>query len=318
MPSTPAATALVFATAAALSACGGDDHATELVVGDATLGGVAPAVIGATADVVMWSASTGGTTLVAGSSLASLPGTATQLATSTGPVAHDGEHVLFVADELISRAGIDGTVRRILNAVPDVLAAGGRPGSAFAWTSGPVASWGIDDTQMTATLTKIDRCDHARVTAQHVYVACDGTSGRRLLRIDQRTGDVTPVTASSTWAAMFPGGGRTGATYRGRIADADDDGALWLVEEIPSGRGIVVLEPVQGEASVLLEHLSGATAFFRSAEALYWQEGDALLTAPRAGGPASIVASLPGPAGAFADGYVYFTHGAAIERLRVE
>ena len=36
---------------------------------------------------------------------------------------------------------------------------------------------------------------------------------------------------------------------------------------------------------------------------------------PRA---ASIAASLPGPAGAFADGYVYFTHGVAIERLRVE
>lgn len=318
MPGTVAARALVVGAAAVLGACGGDDTTAEVVLRDATLGGSPPAVFGATADVVMWSASTGATTLVAGSSLASLPATGTQLATSTGPVAHDGDHVLFVADDTISRAGVDGTVRRILTAAPDVLAGGGSPAAAFAWTAGPVVSWGIDDTQLTATLTKIDRCDHARVTGQHVYVACDGTSGRRLLRIDQRTAAITPVTASSTWAAMFPGGGRTGATYRGRIADADDDGALWLVEEMPSGRGIVVLEPVQGEPSVLLEHLSGATAFFRTDDALYWQEGDALLTAPRAGGAASIAASLPGPAGAFADGYVYFTHGVAIERLRVE
>jgi hypothetical protein len=43
-----------------------------------------------------------------------------------------------------------------------------------------------------------------------------------------------------------------------------------------------------------------------------------LLTAPRTGGAASIVASDLGPVGAVADGYAYFTQGVAIERLRVE
>ncbi|HUS28509.1 MAG TPA: hypothetical protein VMZ53_08370, partial [Kofleriaceae bacterium] len=106
--------------------------------------------------------------------------------------------------------------------------------------------------------------------------------------------------------------------YEGRIVDADDSGALWLVEEMPSGRAIVVAEPVQGEASLVLPHVSRATGFFASAGSLYWQEGDELLTAPRAGGAASIVASLPGAAGAVADGYVYFVNGSAIERLPVE
>jgi hypothetical protein len=117
---------------------------------------------------------------------------------------------------------------------------------------------------------------------------------------------------------MFPGGASDGATYRGRIVHADDDGALWLVEEIPSGRGIVVSEPVQGDATVLLEHLAGASGFFATPDALYWQEDDALLSAPRAGGAAEIISSLPGPAGALADGYIYFVDGTAIKRLPLE
>jgi hypothetical protein len=302
-----------------LGACGSPDGNAELVVRDATLGGAAPVVIGATADAVMWTASAGaGTTLVGGGSLASLPAPPMQLAAASGPVAHAGNHVVFVADQTISRAGLDGVVQRVTNADVDMLAGGSGTVPVVAWSAGPVVSWGADDAQTAATLTKIDRCDHARVTTRQIFVAADGTSGRRLLRIDQRTGDITPITASSTWAPMFPGGGTTGATYRGRIVGADDDGALWLVEEMPSGRGIVVSEPVQGEASVVLEHVSGATGFFASERSLYWQEGDALLAAPRSGGAAEIIASLPGPVGALADGYVYFTDGATIERLRVE
>jgi len=145
-----------------------------------------------------------------------------------------------------------------------------------------------------------------------------GSSGPGLRRIEQNSGMITPVTASSTWGPMFPGGSPIGATYKGRIVDANDDGALWLVEEMPSGRGIVVSEPVQGDATLLLEHVNGATGFFATSDAMYWQEGDELLTAPRAGGAASIVATLPGPAGAIADGYAYFVDGNAIKRLPVD
>jgi len=306
---------------AALGACGGGGSGPtfEVVVPDATLNGAVPVVIGATADTVFWSASTGaGTTFVAGASVASLPAQGTQLATASGPVAPAGAHVLFVADQTISRVGIDGVAQRITTGAPDALAGSSDTVPVVVWTSGAVVSWGVDDMQTTATLTKIDRCDHARVTMQQIYVAADGPSGRRLLRIDQRTGDVTSITASSTWSTMFPGGGMAGATYRGRIVGADDSGALWLVEEMPSGRGIVVSEPLQGAPSVLLEHVSGATGFFASANGLYWQEGDELLTAPRTGGAASIIGSLPGRADAFADGYIYVTDGSAIERLRVE
>ncbi|HSD88809.1 MAG TPA: hypothetical protein VLB44_14880 [Kofleriaceae bacterium] len=310
---------LLSALAAVLGACGGSNNKPEIVVRDATIDGAAPVIIGATAETVSWSASPGaGTTSIAAASLASLPAQGNRLATASGPVAPAGDQVLFAADHLISRVGIDGAVLRLTTADPEALAGSSDAVPVMAWTLGPVVSWGIDDVQMTATFTKIDRCDHARVTGQRIYVAADGASGRRLLRIDQSTGVVTPITSSSIWAPMFPGGGMAGATYRGRIVDANDDGALWLIEEMPSRRGIVVLEPVQGEASVLLEHVTGATGFFASQEALYWQEGDALLTAPRTGGAASIIASLPGPAGALADGYVYFTDGAAIERLRVE
>jgi hypothetical protein len=305
--------------AAALSACGGSETKPELVVGDATIDGAPPVVIGATASTVGWTASAGaGTTHIAAASLASLPAQGQQLATASGLVAPAGDHVLYVANQTISRVSLDEAALRLTTADPEALAASSDPVPVMAWTLGPVVSWGVDDLQTTATLAKIDRCDHARVTSQYIYVAADGATGRRLLRIDQRTGDVTPITSSTTWAPMFPGGAVDGATYVGRIVDANDDGALWLVEEMPSRRGILVHEPVQGDATVILEHVSGATGFFGSADALYWQEGDALLTAPRAGGPASIIASLPGAAGALAGGYVYFAHGAAIERLRVE
>lgn len=307
--------------AVVLGACGSDSaSAPEIVVADATLDGAAPRLIGATATTVFWSGASGSSTLVAGASLASLPAQASQqLASGVGPVAHAGDHVVFVTDRaIISRVDSTGAIEPVASGTPEALAGSAAAVPVVAWSAGPVVSWGATDAQMTATLTKIDDCDHALVTAQQIYVACDGTSGRRLLRIDQRTGDVTPITAASTWAPMFPGGGMAGATYSGRIVGGDDDGALWLVEEMPSRRGILVLEPVVGEPSVLLEHIARASGFFASADTLYWQESDALLSAPRAGGAASIVAAQIGTTGAFADGYVYFTNGTAIERLRVE
>lgn len=306
--------------AAMLGACSGESGPSfEVVVNDARINGAAPVVLGATADTLMWSASPGsGTTLVSGSSLTALPATGLQLATASGPVAHAGDAVLFAADRTISRVGLDATVQRLTTAEPEALAGSTDAIPVMAWTSGAVVSWGVDDAQQTATLNRIDRCDHARVSARHIFVAADGASGRRLLRIEQSTGVITPVTASSTWAPMFPGTAADGSTYRGRIVHADDDGALWLVEEVPSGRGILVSEPVQGDAAVLLQHVTSASAFFATPEALYWQEDDALLSAPRAGGPAEIVATLPGAAGAVADGYVYFVDGNAIKRLALE
>ena len=305
---------------AMLGACSGDSGPSfELVISDARIGGAAPVVLGATTDTVSWTTSPGdGTTLVAGSALAKLPAVGLQLATASGPVAPAGDNVLFTADRTISRVGIDGAAYRLTTGDPEALAGSADALSVFAWTAGAVVSWGADNGPRTATLNRIDRCDHARVSSHHIFVAADGASGRRLLRIEQSSGVVTPVTASSTWAPMFPGPAAEGSTYRGRIVHADDDGALWLVEEMPSGRGIVVSAPVQGDATVLLEHLTGATGFFATADALYWQEGDALLSAPRTGGGAEIIASLPGAAGAVADGFVYFVDGAAIKRLALE
>ena len=306
--------------AAALGACG-DDGATrtpEVVIADASLGGSMPTVLGATATTVFWSSSSGATTLVGGASLASLPAQGSQLAAASGPVAHAGDYVAFVTDGTISRVDAAGTVQRLTAGAPDALGAGSASPPVIAWTVGPVLSWGPDDAQSTATFTKIDSCDHAFVASQQIYVACDGASGRRLLRVDQRSGDVTPVIASSTLAPMFPGGAMAGSTYRGRIVDGDNEGVLWLVEEMPSQRAILVLQPLQGEPTLLLEHVARASGFFATADSLYWQEGDALLTAPRSGGPAAIVATDLGTVGAVADGYAYFTHGVAIERLRVE
>jgi hypothetical protein len=305
-------------TVTALCACGSDAPDAEIVVRDARLSGAPPVVIGATTNSVSWSASAGGTTLVAAADLATLPATGQQLASSSGPVAAAGDFVVFATGGNIARASLQQAEQRLTSGVPEALGGSTDAPPIIGWTSGPVVSWGTDDAQMTATLTRVDRCDHVRVTTDQVYVAADGASGRRLIRIDQRTAQISPVTASSTWDTMFPGGPMDGSTYRGRIVDANDNGVLWLVEEMPSGRGIVVNAPLQGDPAVLLQYTTSATGFFASADTLYWQEDDALLAAPRTGGSASIVATLPGPAGAFAAGYIYFIDDAAIARMRIE
>ena len=301
----------LFALAVSVAAaCGDSDPSPQVVVENA---GASPVVIGATADGVLW---TNGSS-VSGAPVASLPATGHQLATASGPIAAAGNYAVYAAEGKIWRVSLASAPERLFGTMADALGGSADAPPIVALTSAAVVSWGIDSLQMSATLNRIDRCDHVRIAAGSIYVAADGTD-RRLFRIDPQTGVASSLTGSTGWAAMFPGGGTAGATYRGRIVNADDTGALWLVEEMPTARGIVVAEPLQGEASVVLEHLSHATGFFASADALYWQEGDELLTAPRAGGPASIVTSLPGPAGALAGGYVYYVNGSAIERLRVD
>lgn len=302
----------VFALAVSVAAaCGDSDPSPQVVVENA---GSSPVVIGATADAVLW---TNGST-VSGASVTSLPSTEQELATAVGPIAAAGNYAVYAADGKIWRASLASAPERVFGTAADALGGNSDSPPVVALTSGGTVSWGVDSLQMSATLNRIDRCDHVRVAAGSIYVAADATTDRRLIRIDQQSGAVTSLTGSNAWATMFPGGSTDGATYRGRIVNADASGALWLVEEMPSGRGIVVAEPVQGEASVVHEHLAHATGFFASADALYWQEADELLTMPRTGGAASIITSLPGAAGAFADGYVYYVNGSAIERLAVE
>jgi hypothetical protein len=76
--------------------------------------------------------------------------------------------------------------------------------------------------------------------------------------------------------------------------------------------------PVEGEPSVLLDKIGAVSAFFVAADGFYWQEGDAILNAPKSGGAASIAAHITGQAGAVADGYVYYVNGDAIERLALD
>jgi hypothetical protein len=301
-----------------LAACGDSAPEAEVIVRDASLSGSAPVVIGATANSVLWTATAGATTHLGGASLASLPAEAVPLTTTAGPIAAAGDFIVFSDSDVVSRVGLDAIARRVTRGTAEAVAGSTDEVPVIAWTAGAVVSWGSTDVQVTATLSKIDSCDHAVVTARAIYAACDGATGRRLFRIEQETAVVTPLASSTTFATDFPGGGMTGATYRGRLVAADDDSALWLVEERPSERAILVAEPAQGEPTVLLEHVMRASGFFASASALYWQEGNELLTAPRSGGPASIVTSLPGAAGAYADGYIYYVNGSAIERLRVE
>lgn len=306
----------LVAVALVATACSGSDPSPEVVVKDASLGGSAPQVIGATPSSVFWTAAAM-PTLVGGAPIASLPATGTQLASAAGPIAMAGDVVVYADSGRVLTVDVMGMRGGVSSATPDSVG-GVAATSVFTWSVANTLSWTIRDTQASATLTRVDRCDHVRVTSDQIYVAADNSTGRRLLRVDQHTSAVTQVSLALKWAASFPGGGMAGATYTGQIIDADDAGVTWLVEELPSHRAIVVTEPMLGDSTVVLDHVMNASGFFASPTDLYWQEGAELLTAPRTGGPASIITSLPGPAGAFADGYIYYVNGMAIERLRVE
>lgn len=306
-----------------LAACG-TDVSPELVVGDAAKGGGVPTVLGADPGAVYWSVGAGtAPKRIAGSALVDLPGEAQDLGTASGPIAQVADHVLFVMGGTILRADVVTPASKVATVTAEAIGESLDTAPIFVWTEGAVVSWGNGNVMNTATLTKVVRCDHIRVTATSIYIAAEGTSERRLLRIDRRTKTVFALSASSTHAASFPGGGASGATYRGRLVGADAIGALWLVEETAAGatspaRAILVSVPEDGEASVLLEHVTGATGFFAVGDALYWQERDALLTAPRAGGTASILGTVPGTAGAIDSDFVYFVDDSAIKRLPLD
>jgi hypothetical protein len=306
-----------------LGACG-TDAGPELVVRDAAMGAGVPTLLGADPGTVYWSLSTGsGPRQVAGSSLASLPAEGQQLGTASGPIAQAGDHVVFVTNGTVVRVGVATPPTKVATVTADALGESADPEPVLVWTEGAAVSWGNGDVMGSATLSRIVRCDHLRVTATSIYVAADGATERRLLRVDRKTGSVFPLTASNPHGASFPGGAAEGAVYRGRLVGADDAGALWLVEEIVAGatspaRAILVSVPEAGATSILLEHVSGASAFFTVADAFYWQERTALLTAPRSGGAAAIVGHLPGTAGAIDSGFVYFVDGNAIERLALD
>lgn len=305
-----------FAIATVVAACGGGDTGTEpeVVVADATLAGMPPHLLGATSNAVFWTA---GST-IGGASLSTLPASGTELATSLGAIAAAGDSVVFAGDGILLRVDLAATPGRIAVGTPEALAADASDPPQLAWTTAADVHWGTADVIKTATLTKIDSCDHAWVTPTQIFAACDGSTGRRLFSVETLSAQVSPLTSSSVWATMFPNGPMAGSTYVGRIVGANDFAVMWLVEEQPSKRAVLIRQPVSGDATVLLEHVTNATGFFVGDSALYWQEGSELLTAPLDGGAADIVATLPGDAGAFADGYIYYTDGSGIARLRVD
>lgn len=306
-----------------LGACG-TDVSPELVVGDAAAGGGVPALLGAKPGAVYWTVAAGtGPKRIAGASLVDLPGEAQELGMASGPIAHVGDHVVFASGETILRADVTSGPAKVATVTAEALGESPEADPVLVWTAGAVVSWGNGDVMGSATLPKVVRCDHLEVTASNIYIAAEGTSERRLLRLDRKTGTVFPLTGSKSYSAAFPGGGPSDAVYRGRIVGTDDLGALWLVEETPAGatspaRAILVSVPDEGEESVLLEHITEASAFFTTDDGFYWQERDALLTAPRSGGAASIAGHLPGTAGAIDSGFIYFVDGAAIERLPLD
>lgn len=310
-------------TAVLLGACG-TDASPELVVRDAAMGAGVATLLGADPGAVYWSVSAGsGPTLIGGSSLSNLPAEGRELGMASGPIVQVGDHVVFASSGRIMRVDVGTPPAKVASVTAEALGESLDVVPVLVWTEGAVVSWGNGDVMESATLSRIVRCDHLRVTATSIYVAADGTSERRLVRVDRKTGAVFPLTASSTHGASFPGGGVSGAAYRGRLVGADEVGALWLVEETAAGasapaRAILVSVPEQGAASVLLEHINGASAFFTVADAFYWQEDDAFLTAPRSGGAASIIGHLPATAGAIDSGFVYFIEGDAIERLPLD
>lgn len=300
-----------------LAACGssGDEASFEVVVEDARLGGASPVLVGATSSTIFWRAGYA----IGGAAVDTVPSTGSQLAiAASAAIGQAGDFVAFVTDGRVSRVGADGMVARVAPGAPTVVGGNDLTPPVVAFVENMQLSWGPDDVQDTATLSRLTTCEQVLVTREQIYITGTANGGTRLLRVDQETGTVTTIATSIYRADLFPGGGQAGATYTGRIVDVSDDAALWLVEEQPSKRAIVVREPVRGDASVVLEYMQNATGFFASDTTLYWQEGETLLSAPRAGGSASIETELPGTLGAYADGYLYIANGNAIERLKVE
>lgn len=282
-----------------------------------------PSIVGAGRDTVYWSIAQPNTTkLVYGSSLATLPADASQLGVSTGPIVQVGDHVVLATSKSVVRTGVATPEANINSELVEAVGEG--PDGMLVWFSGGKVQWGTSEAEGSAML-RIDRASAMRASAKRIYVAgVPGSStDARLVRFDRTTKTATTVVGSMELAERFPGGAHGSSQYRGKLVGADDSGAQWLVTEThddasdPS-RAILISVPEQGEPSVLLEHIGAVTAFFATPDGFYWQEGDAVLSAPNSGGSASIEAHITGQAGAVADGFVYYVNGSAIERLAVD
>lgn len=307
----------MFGAALALGACGTSDPPTtassELVVDGAGMGVGPVSIAGTTSEALYWAAGSGKQIQATASSLVALPASPEKLGNASGPLVFANDHVLYVTDEgAIMRSSIGAPAEHAVRATgADALGESPDLPSTLVWSLGPVVSWGQHSAEGSVSLTKVTHFTQLFVTARSIYADAE----TKLVRIDRATGTDTTAASATKLATHFPSVAADGATYSGRLVAADDAGALWLVEESPSKRAILISVPESGDPVVLLEHITNASAFFVTDDAFYWQEGDALLTAPREGGAASIAAQLPGQAGAIADGFVYFVDGDAILRL---
>jgi hypothetical protein len=234
------------------------------------------------------------------------------------------DHVLLATASSILRTGVAMTPSKVSWPAADALGEGPVGDPQLVWATADRVVWGVREAEGSTILPKITRADQLQVTADRIYAAGDSTTGeRRLLRIDRKTGVSTQIAGSNRFSGMFPGGGKTGADFDGQLVGADDDGALWLVTETPANttkvaRAILVLIPESAEQKIVLDHIGALSAFFATPDGFYWQEGDAVLSAPRTGGAASLEAHVAGQAGAVAGGFVYYVNGSAIERLSLD
>jgi len=294
-----------------------------MVVEQATTGTGTPAVVGASQNAVYWSVAQPNTTkVVLGSSLANLPGQASELGVSTGPIAAVGDHVVLATTKAILRTGVTTPEVGIASSAADAVGEG--PDGMLVWFADGKLQWGASSSEGSAML-RVARATTMFATAKRIYVAGlpSNSTDARLIHFDRATKTATTAAGSMELAERFPGGPIANAQYRGRLVGADDTGAQWLVTETPdeatsATRAILVSVPVTGEPTVLLDRIGAVSELFSTPDGFYWQEGDAILSAPKSGGSATLEAHIEGQAGAVADGFVYYVRGAAIERLALD
>lgn len=302
----------------ALSACGTDDGPVGEIVVESTTGMVT--LLGGDAHTLYWSTkSSTGATVVEGASLDQLPvAMPTSLGAAAGPMVQVRDHVLLETSSAVLRTGVTTTSSKLEVTNTDAL--GEASDETPVWTARATVSWGKPGPAVhVVSLPHVDLSNRVLPTTGSIFVEAEATTERRLFRVDRATDAATALAGSREFADRFPGGGAANATYVGRLVAADDRGASWLVEERAAGataatRAILVAVPLTGEPTVALPAIGAVTVFFADEASFYWQEGDALLTASRSGGAASIVGHLPTTAGAIAAGFVYYVDGGAIMR----
>ena len=108
-----------IAVAIALVGCGSSDAPSfERVVDDASLGGSAPVLVGATATTVFWRAGNA----IGGAPVETLPAQGAQLAmAASSAIGHAGDHVAFVTEGRVSRVNGAGDVARIAPGAPKAI-----------------------------------------------------------------------------------------------------------------------------------------------------------------------------------------------------